>query len=181
MSDEFDPFDSSQNSSPQAFHTGVRGERSVPFASGRTWAKVTIGLLAIEMLADLAVAGSTYLQIQLLHRAQSGVAMSRLEGSANVARQRVVRLARLAAYVVTGIAFLIWSFRGHRNLRSLDARYLEYSSGWAVWAWLLPVYSLVGPYLLMAEVWRESNPAETPGRPAGLPRPRTPPGGCSSS
>jgi hypothetical protein len=65
-----------------------------------------------------------------------------------------VGLARLALIV----AFLVWIHVAARNCRLLGTPDPDYEPGWAVAAFLIPFYNLVGPYLVMQEIWRASKP-----------------------
>ena len=61
--------------------------------------------------------------------------------------------------VAGGISFLFWFARSYRNLPSLGAESLERSPRSAVLWWFAPLFSLVVPLLITAEIWKASDPA----------------------
>ena len=65
--------------------------------------------------------------------------------------------------IVTSIAFLIWIYRAHKNLPALGARNLQYSPGWAVGWWFIPILNLILPYMVVTEIWKASDPRVTDG------------------
>ena len=85
----------------------------------------------------------------------------------------VVEIASVITFSAMGIAaiafvlLLFWTFQAHRNLAALGADDVRYSS-WAVLWWFVPLVQLFGPYQLVNEIWRLSDPAgarEGPHRP----------------
>lgn len=76
-------------------------------------------------------------------------------------------LVSLAVRLATGLAFLVWFYNAHDNLRLLGARGLEYSPGWAVGYFFIPILSLFRPYQVAQEIYRASNPDVPLDRPSG--------------
>lgn len=67
--------------------------------------------------------------------------------------------------------------RACRNQRAFLDRRPRYSPGWAVGGWFIPLVNLVYPYLVMADIWKNSSVAaregpeasrRSAGAPAGL-------------
>ncbi len=154
------PYQSPQTTSdPVNINLGgpTGGQRVIPFASGHTRAVWTMSLLAIGMFMDLVGAGSGYLEVGLLTRAQAGIPYTDAEADSNDTRQIMVGFAQMAVFLATAIAFLMWFHRAHRNLPSLGCRNLKYSPGWAVGAWFVPILNLFRPFQIMGEIWRGSD------------------------
>jgi len=104
-----------------------------------------MALLGVVAFIELLSAGSGVLQVNLLTRAKEGQPVSRLDVQSNDARQRVVDVCSLIAYLASGVAFLVWFYRAHANLSGLGAEYLTYSPGWAVGWFFVPIFSLFRP------------------------------------
>ena len=68
----------------------------------------------------------------------------------------VVGLVKFALIIATGIAFLHWIHLANRNVRGFGARHLEFTPGWAVGWYFVPILSLWKPYQAMKELWRAS-------------------------
>ncbi len=65
----------------------------------------------------------------------------------------VVLLVQIAAIVLT----IIWMFRVAKNHRTLH-RGGTWGPGWAIAGWILPPFIFVIPMLMLAEMWKASDP-----------------------
>lgn len=70
----------------------------------------------------------------------------------------IVALFEIVLRICTIVFFLIWEHRAFSNLSALKAQNLEHSPGWAVGWWFIPFANLVKPFLVMRELWNESDP-----------------------
>jgi hypothetical protein len=61
-------------------------------------------------------------------------------------------------FLPTGIAWLLWQYRAHANLRALGVANLKFSPGWVVGWWFIPFANIVMPYLTVRELWKASDP-----------------------
>ena len=86
------------------------------------------------------------------------LSLAEADEETNAVIQGIPALAQLAAYLTTGVLFLIWIYRVHRNLPALGIRRPKYSPGWAVGWFLVPVANLALPYDVVKELWKDSNP-----------------------
>lgn len=76
--------------------------------------------------------------------------------------QALASTLSLPIRIYTAVFFLIWLNRANKNLTPLQAGYQEFSSGWAVGWWFIPLASLWKPFQVVREVWRESDPEIDP-------------------
>ncbi len=78
-------------------------------------------------------------------------------GWATASDNRVALSVRLwlVLLVATIVVWLIWQHRAHANLRALGTE-LEYSPGWAVGFWLIPIANLWKPFQVNRELWKAS-------------------------
>ncbi len=135
-------------------------KRIHPFRPAHTWALIAIAMLLAVVVADVFFTHSTYRQIGLLERAGAGHFPTVEEVLGSSVRQGAAFLVLflVLAYVGSGISFLIWFYRAHRNLPALDNRILDYSPISAVVWWFVPIAGLICPCLAMAEIWKGSDP-----------------------
>lgn len=70
---------------------------------------------------------------------------------------------QLLVYIATVVLFLMWLYRAHENLAAFGVpkTQMEYSSGWTVGSFFVPIVSLIIPYRAVREVWRKSVPQQT--------------------
>ncbi len=69
---------------------------------------------------------------------------------------------RVLLLLTTGVCFLIWTYRLHRNLRAFGVERLSVTAGWAVGYFFVPVISLYRPYQIFSEIWKASDPGPAP-------------------
>jgi len=131
---------------------------STPFASGRAYALgITVALLMNIALNLIAVA-SDHAQIDLISRIRGGQTVTQAEAAANDSQQQAIVTSQLLVFLPTGILFLMWIHRAHRNLPALGARGLRFSPGMAVGWFFVPILNLFRPYQVVKEIWKASDP-----------------------
>jgi Domain of unknown function (DUF4328) len=69
-----------------------------------------------------------------------------------------VGIAGFLIFVISASVFMLWFWRSHRNLGALGAEGLEFTSGWAIGWWLIPLAWLWMPYRAAMEIWKASDP-----------------------
>jgi len=119
---------------------------------------VSLGLVVSALVAWVAVG------VQLAHARQLHVQLSGAVVEAQALYQvrvtlQIAQAVQLAAFGLTGLAFLAWLYRLRVNLRALGVRKLDYARHWSVLGFLVPGLNFVRPYQVMEEVWRASEPS----------------------
>ena len=80
-----------------------------------------------------------------------------------------VLLAHTAIFFVSVVAVSMWIYRAHANLHESGIEDLNFSPGWAVGWYFIPIANLFKPFQAMRELWTESHSvsdsyaAEAPG------------------
>jgi Domain of unknown function (DUF4328) len=59
--------------------------------------------------------------------------------------------------IFTIVTFLIWLYKAFKNLSYLGAENTEFTPGWAVGWWFIPIASLFKPYQAVCELWYNSD------------------------
>jgi hypothetical protein len=119
---------------------------------------VVIVMLGIFLVVMVLFAGSTFMQIQLLERIQQHAQFSQAEIASNDLRQNAICAIDVFLFYATPIAFMAWFHRVYRNLRALGNKNVQYSTGWTIGAWFVPILGLFRPCQMMAETWKGSDP-----------------------
>jgi hypothetical protein len=133
--------------------------RHRPFEPANGPAYVAMAVILIAMSIDVGVIGLRFLEVQMLDRIVGGEAVTQEEALASDARILLAERVRLLAAVVAAIPFLMWLYRSHRNLKALGAAPLQYTPGWTIGGWFIPIGNLFIPYQVVQEVHRGSDPA----------------------
>jgi hypothetical protein len=160
MDEEFNPFQSPA-APPPSHHAsdGTAGRPVPPFASGRVRAVVAMASLGILAMLNLAFIDLYTVQYGLLDRWQHGEQVSRA-AHVNYEEWRAVQLADYVVFVLAVVAFLAWVHRAYRNLPALGNPAPSTTPGWAVGFYLMPLLNLFMPCVVMAEIWRYSDPSQ---------------------
>ena len=112
---------------------------------------------AYAAVAVIAV-WSGWLEIDLLRQIAEGVPPSEEEGAASDWRQAAVAGVQVLVFLVAGVLFLRWTFLANRNARAFAAGEMEFTPGWAVGWYFIPVATLWKPYQALSETFKASHP-----------------------
>lgn len=133
--------------------------QSIPtFAPANRAARCTLVLLAANVVVSVVALVAGFRRNELLVRVATG-AVSEAEAAAKDSSGPVIRMVQLALGLGIIVAFLMWFYRVHRNLRALGGRDLKYTPGWAVGGFFVPFLNFVRPLQVMRETWHGSDPA----------------------
>ena len=112
-----------------------------------------VGLGVVAMLSSL-------LEFQLLADLESGVYISEASAvaaaEASDARQGLVGTAQVLIYLISGVLILMWIYRANHNARALGAANMDFTPGWSVGWYFIPIANLWKPYQAMKEIWKAS-------------------------
>jgi hypothetical protein len=134
--------------------TNVSRERLA--MSGRT--RATVSLLVVQLVVTLASMLATAAEIRLLQRAQRGEPVTIGEVEASDDWVATVVVLWLVSWLVAVIVWLIWQHRAHRRLRQLGTQGLQFTPGWGVGWWFIPIANLWKPYQAIKALWVASDP-----------------------
>lgn len=98
---------------------------------------------------------SNLMQMQLLDGFSNGPFDTDAARS-NDFRQRFISILGLIAYFASAIVFSVWIVRVARNVRALGATGLEFTPGWAVGWFFVPIAGFFKPFQAMREIWKAS-------------------------
>lgn len=90
---------------------------------------------------------------------QADVLLGRLEKAVvqeNDQRQAALFLSLYTLVLATGIVFLVWIYGANRTCRELGAS-LQFSPGWCVGCFFVPMIQLIRPWQAMREIWQASH------------------------
>ncbi len=122
-------------------------------------------LLVISALISVVELALDVVLLGLLQEVAAGTdVQTQLEQ--NDAFQSSLGSLDLIIFLVTAVTFLTWIYRANANARALGARWMQYTPGWSVGWFFIPIANLWKPYQAMAETWQASHeglPAE-PGK-----------------
>ncbi len=74
----------------------------------------------------------------------------------NDSRQGIIGMLQLLVFAVSGIAILKWIYRANYNARELGASNMEFTPGWSIGWYFVPIANLWKPYQAMKEILKAS-------------------------
>ncbi|HSC76883.1 MAG TPA: DUF4328 domain-containing protein [Pseudomonadales bacterium] len=118
-------------------------------------------LLYAQILVAVVSIFSNYLEYQLLSDYQNGVYTSQeqavADGETSDNRQHVLGIAYLLVFIISGFLILRWIHRANFNARQLGAQGMQFTPGWSIGYYFIPILTLWKPYQAMKEIWQASN------------------------
>lgn len=75
-------------------------------------------------------------------------------------RQRTIGASQVVLYILTAILFLRLLSRANRNARAMGARDMNFTPGWCIGWFFVPIANLFKPLMGVREIWKASIPTE---------------------
>lgn len=111
--------------------------------------------LHIMIVIELVYMVSSLFQYLLLEEYNAGTFVSDQRLENNDLRQQVVAILYFVLYATTAIVYQHWFRRAYYNIGKISRK--EYTDGWAVGGWFVPIISLFYPYKIMKEIFQKTN------------------------
>lgn len=112
--------------------------------------------MAMSVIALITGALEYTLLDELLQDAVSSPPKSVAAGDYIDAEQALVLLFQHAIFAASAILTLRWIYRASCNCRELGATGMQFSPGWSVGWYFIPVFNFWKPYQAMKEIWQAS-------------------------
>ncbi|MEW4368174.1 DUF4328 domain-containing protein [Aliikangiella maris] len=114
----------------------------------------------IQILVAVISLISGNMELQLLSNYENGIYTSQAQavadGEANDARQGLIAIAYTVVFIISGIIILKWIYRANYNAQQLGAKDMQFTPGWSVGWYFIPIFTLWKPYQAMKEIWKAS-------------------------
>jgi len=126
------------------------------FSTSTSW---VVRLLWIGIAVDVIAVLSGLSEIWLLSDIEAGTYDYDVTAAANRndSRQGAIGIVQLVLYLAQAIVILGWIRLANKNARALGARDMEFTPGWAIGWYFIPIANLWKPYQAMLEIWRASS------------------------
>lgn len=130
------------------------------FVSGHWLARLTIIALILGIVLSLAAILASFLQTSSVTEAMTGAEITEDELTGGDLFRGTVAILHFLVFIATAVLFSMWIYRASRNLRALGIpkQTLEYSPGWAVGSFFVPILNLFVPFRAVKEIWVKSDP-----------------------
>jgi hypothetical protein len=131
---------------------------SEPYRSPRTLSLLAIGFLAASLIIDLlfVFVGAAQLAFPIDIPLKYGDARDTMP--LWLLAIGMLEILDILVYISCIVFFLLWLYRCYKNLPALKAGRTEYTPGWAVGWWFIPIANLFKPFGAVRDLWNESDP-----------------------
>ena len=136
--------------------TEISIDKKKSFISMSSRAKFLVILFIIAIVLEVVATVSNLSQMKLLGDMAEGLTVSDEAIASSDGIKAIIALAQMVLILVTGIVFLRWFYRTHANLKALEVEGLKYTPGWAVGYFFIPIFNIIGPFLVAVEMWKAS-------------------------
>jgi len=137
---------------------GYRRSQFDRFKSAGRLLQVVLGALCVWALLALLSFVAELGRLDLVDRIGAGNTVSLDDATQSDHLVQIAAGVEIAAFVITGIAFLFWLHRIVANNRALGALATRFSPGYAVGCWFIPFANLALPLVAVREAWRAADP-----------------------
>jgi hypothetical protein len=114
-------------------------------------------LLGSQIVIAVAEAVALLHRIDLLRRIQDGASIAVGDGSTADTAVSTAAAFDLLAFLATIIVWCIWQHRAQSNAIQLTTGGLQFTPGWAVGWWFIPIVNLWKPFQTVRELWKASH------------------------
>jgi len=118
--------------------------------------KITIALSVVAIISD-------YFEYQFLSDIDSGnYNQNTIDNSAdaNDIRQAIIGILQTILLIITMVYYGRWIYFASKNSRTIGANAMQFTPGWSVGWYFIPIACLWKPYQAMKEIWKTSKNPE---------------------
>ncbi|HEY6566642.1 MAG TPA: DUF4328 domain-containing protein [Actinomycetota bacterium] len=134
------------------------------------WRSIVVQVgLASWIVISAILAGLIFIEIGIVDAAIEGRPFDLDALLTNSDRAAVLAGASLVVLIATIVAWWVWQYRGQANLFAAGRRGLDHRTWGAVGWWLVPIANLWMPFKTVRELWKASEPIESPSEWMGVP------------
>lgn len=117
-------------------------------------------MLYIQIVVAIISIISNFMEYRLLTDMNNGVYSSREEiltmATANDNRQQIIGISYILVFVISAFLILRWTHRANYNAHQLGAKNMQFTPGWSIGWYFVPIFNLWKPYQAMNEIWKAS-------------------------
>lgn len=123
------------------------------------WSKI---LIIISIGMHVVAVASGFMEYQFLTKILDGtyryINSEELYflAESNDFREMIVGIIQVLLFIIQGIVILMWIYRVNKNLHAFGVKEMNYTPGWAVGWYFIPLLSLWKPYQAMKEIFIKS-------------------------
>lgn len=115
-------------------------EKALTYKSNTIYTTIITLLFSLSVLVNIFI---FYVSLILVNQIDEDV----------VSLFNALYLINFVLFIICGIFFLLWTYRASKNIHVLNPKYkFEFSPGWSIGAFFLPIFNLYWPYKVIKEI-----------------------------
>lgn len=152
------PKETSAVPDPTPEHAHEKDKLSPKFHSIKLISKLTIIAFILSISITVIYDMSSLMEINMLQSIDDGITISDDAIDANDLRVGILAGLDLIMAFTAMILFFIWFYKSYKNLPSLGAKELPYSSRWVILRFFIPILWFYQPYRATKDIWKSGDP-----------------------
>ena len=116
--------------------------------------------LLVLLYIGIALSAFSILDSMMSYNLYSSAHISDKEINDNDMRTLVIGAVVAIFNITTIVIFLIWINKANKNSRALGSEGMQFTPGWCVGWWFIPIASLWKPYQVVREIWKTSQSSD---------------------
>ncbi len=157
MSSDLNPYQPPSSTFEADFNLSQRPQtQPVNFKDPTVLTKTVLGLLITGIVLSFISWGFDLMELRLLKMVQDGESITesfqtQLENSDT--RQSMLGIFTILLFIAQAISILMWIYRANDNIRQLGAQNMQFTPGWSIGYYFIPIVNLWKPYYAMKEIY----------------------------
>lgn len=128
------------------------------FASLRKPAVWLYVFLGFSLLFSILAVASDFEATNVAQQLKDGKEVSQARIDDTDATLDAMKGLQAITIIGLGVMFVWWTYRATRNLPALGARALQFTPGWSIAWWFIPLANWIQPARVLAQAWKASDP-----------------------
>ena len=137
----------------------MTGHPETPYRDSTLLTQWTLWLLYAQVAITAAALWTGSLERSLLLDMQAGAFESNeammAAAEASDRQQAFIGFGQMGVFIASGVLILMWIYRSSYNA-SIKTGYVEFTPGWSVGWYFIPIMMLWKPFQAMKEIWRNT-------------------------
>lgn len=127
--------------------------KNYTYKSASFLSRILLLLLVLSIPLSVFAIFSRYIEYELLVAIRDGIEITEDQAIASDTRQAMIELLQVLLGFITAVYFCMWVYRISRNAHSIENVSLQYTPGWTVGYFFIPIFNFWKPYQALRKTY----------------------------